>query len=387
MGSWMRTTLPLPNDPLTQSPPFPSQYSSRMAKRIGIVNSGGDCSGLNAVIASIVRAGVRMGYEFVGFERGWEGLLSPLRVRPLGLPEVAHISYLGGTILGTVNKGRFGAKQGQGDPRKIPDEILAEAKANVEATGCDGLIVIGGDGTLSGAMQLAETGVRLVGVPKTIDNDLNVTDRTFGFSTSCQIVVDALDRIHTTASSHGRVIFVETMGRHAGWIALRSGLAGGANAILLPEFPFEAKDLLRFLRERQRASGSSVVVVAEGVKIREEGAHRTRKDMEVHLGGAANLVMAAIEDMAEPDEFEMRGVVLGHTQRGGTPNSADRFLSKAYGVAAINAYDEGKFGTMVYYKNLTMMECPIAEAVGSLKRVTETDLEYRTCRQLGLFIH
>ena len=358
-----------------------------MGKRIGIVNSGGDCAGLNAVIASIVRAGVRMGYEFVGFERGWEGLLSPIRMRPLGLAEVAGISYLGGTVLGTVNKGRFGAKQGQGDPRKIPDEILQEAKANVEGTGCDGLIVIGGDGTLSGAMQLAEIGVNLVGVPKTIDNDLSVTDRTFGFSTSCQIVVDALDRIHTTASSHGRVIFVETMGRHAGWIALRSGLAGGANAILLPEFPFEMQELLDFLRSRQEHAGSSVVVVAEGVKIRDQGAGRTRKDMEVHLGGAANLVMDALEKISEKDEFEMRGVVLGHIQRGGTPNSADRMLSKAYGVAAINAYDAGEFGKMVYYKNLTMLTCPILDAVGTLKRVNEADLEYRTARQLGVFVH
>lgn len=358
-----------------------------MGKRIGIVNSGGDCAGLNAVIASIVRAGVRMGYEFVGFEKGWEGLLSPIKMRTLGLQEVAGISYLGGTILGTVNKGRFGAKQGAGDPRKIPQEILVEARQNVEATGCDGLIVIGGDGTLSGAMQLADMGVNLVGVPKTIDNDLSVTDRTFGFSTSCQIVVDALDRIHTTASSHGRVIFVETMGRHAGWIALRSGLAGGANAILLPEFPFEMRSLLDFLRERQQYAGSSVVVVAEGVKIRERGSGRHRQGMEIHLGGAANMVMAALEEMADPDEFEMRGVVLGHIQRGGTPNSADRMLSKAYGVAAINAYDAGEFGKMVYYKNLTMLTCPILEAVGTLKRVTEGDLEYRTARQLGVFLH
>ena len=358
-----------------------------MAKRIGIVNSGGDCAGLNAVIASIVRAGVRMGYEFLGFERGWEGLLSPVKSRPLGLSDVAHISSLGGTILGTVNRGRFGAKQGQGDPRRIPREILQEAKGNVEKTGCDGLIVIGGDGTLSGAMQLADAGVKLVGVPKTIDNDLSVTDRTFGFSTSCQIVVDALDRIHTTASSHGRVIFVETMGRHAGWIALRSGLAGGANVILLPEFPFDMRNLLGFLRDRHRNSGSSVIVVAEGVKIRGGASGRYRQGQEIHLGGAANMVMASLEEMAEKDEFEMRGVVLGHIQRGGTPNSADRMLSKAYGVAAINAYHEGEFGKMVYYKNLTMMTCPILQAVGTLKRVNEQDLEYRTARQLGVFIH
>lgn len=357
-----------------------------MSKRIGIVNSGGDCSGLNAVIASIVRAGVRMGYEFIGFERGWEGLLSPIKYRHLDLASVAGISYLGGTILGTVNRGRFGAKQGEGNARRIPMEVLKEAAANVEATGCDGLIVIGGDGTLSGAMQLAELGVRVVGVPKTIDNDLGITDRTFGFSTACQIVVDALDRIHTTASSHGRVIFVETMGRHAGWIALRSGLAGGANAILLPEFPFRMESLVDFLRERQAYAGSSVVVVAEGVRVRESIIGRAQQDREIHLGGAANMVMAELEALA-PGEFETRGVVLGHIQRGGTPNSADRFISKAYGVAAINAYDRGEFGKMVYYKNLDMQTVPIIEAVGTLKRVTENELEYRTARQLGVFIH
>lgn len=327
-----------------------------------------------------------MGYEFIGFERGWEGLLNPMKYRPLGIREVAGISYLGGTILGTVNKGRFGAKAGDGGQRRIPEEILLEAKTNLAATKCDGLIVIGGDGTLSGASQLAEHGVNIIGVPKTIDNDLGATDRTFGFSTAVQIVVDALDRIHTTASSHGRVIFVETMGRHAGWIALRAGLAGGANAILLPEFPFRVEDFVDFLHSRHSDTGSSVVMVAEGAKIRDQIVARGGGDTEYQLGGAANRLMDDIERIC-PGEFDMRGAVLGHIQRGGTPNAADRMLSKAYGVAAINAYDRGEFNRMVCYRSLGMTTVPISEAIATLKRVTPTELEYTTARQLGIFIH
>ncbi len=355
-------------------------------KRIGIINSGGDCAGLNAVIASAVKAGIGLGYEFIGFEKGWEGLLNPIKYRQLDLVAVRGISYLGGTILGTVNKGRFGAKAGSGDRRKIPDEILDEAYQNLQTIGCDGLIVIGGDGTLSGALQLAERGVNLVGVPKTIDNDLGATDRTFGFSTAVQIVVDALDRIHTTASSHGRVIFVETMGRHAGWIALRAGLAGGADAILLPEFPFSVEKFVEFLKNRHSDMGSSVVMVAEGAKIREQMVSRGGGESEVQLGGAANRLMDDVERLA-PGEFEMRGAVLGHIQRGGTPNAADRMLAKAYGVAAINAYDRGEFNRMVCYRSLGMESVPIIEAVGTLKRVTPDELEYFTARQLGVFIH
>jgi 6-phosphofructokinase len=355
-------------------------------KRVGIINSGGDCAGLNAVIASAVKAGISMGYEFIGFEKGWEGLLNPLHFRNLDLRTVAGLSYLGGTILGTVNKGRFGAKAGTGQSKRIPDEILAEAKANLEATGCDGLIVIGGDGTLTGASQLAELGVRIVGVPKTIDNDLGATDRTFGFSTAVQIVVDALDRIHTTASSHGRVIFVETMGRHTGWIALRAGLAGGANAILLPEFPFNVEDFVDFLHARHSDTGSSVVMVAEGAKIRDQIVGRSNEETEYQLGGAANRLMDDVEHIC-PGEFEMRGAVLGHIQRGGTPNAADRMLAKAYGVAAIEAYDRGEFDRMVCYRHLRMQTVPITEAISTLKRVTPSELEYQTAKRLGVFIH
>jgi len=355
-------------------------------KRIGIINSGGDCAGLNAVIAAAVKCGLLKGYQFLGFERGWEGLLNPIRYRDLDLNAVRGISYLGGTILGTVNRGRFGAKAGIGEKRQVPDEIIREAIANMKTLDCDGLIVIGGDGTLSGALQLAERGVRVIGVPKTIDNDLGATDRTFGFSTAAQVVVDALDRIHTTASSHNRVILVETMGRHAGWIALRAGLAGGADAILLPEFQFEVADFVNYLRVRYNTVGSSVVAVAEGARIADNHVSRVAGSGEVRLGGVVNRLMEEIDRLA-PDEFELRSVVLGHVQRGGTPNSADRALSKAYGVEAIRAYDRGEFGKMVSYSHLGMATVPLQDAVGQLKRVTKDSMEYQTARELGIFIH
>lgn len=356
-------------------------------KRIGILTSGGDCSGLNAVIASIVKVGVPLGCEFIGFVRGWEGVLSPMEYRPLGLDDVRGISHHGGTILKTTNRGRFGAKAGEGGVKRIPQEVLEEAKQNLDALGIEALIVIGGDGSLNGALQLAELGVNIVGVPKTIDNDLMATDRTFGFSTSVQVVTEALDRIHTTAASHNRILLVETMGRHAGWIALRPGLAGGADAILLPEFSFRLGALVEFLRYRQEKYGSSIVVVAEGAKINDQLVVREGfKASEVTLGGVSNHIMQAIE-AAAPGEFEMRGTVLGHVQRGGTPNSADRILAKAYGVGAIKAVLREDYGKMVAYQGQDVTTVPIADACGQLKLVTEDTMEYRTARDLGVFIH
>lgn len=355
-------------------------------KTVGILTSGGDCAGLNAVIASIVRAGTPMGYRFVGFERGWEGLLSPMCYRFLGIEEVRGISHLGGTILKTTNKGRFGAKVGAGGVRRIPDEVLQEAKANYDALGLDGLIVIGGDGSLSGALQLAEHGVNIIGVPKTIDNDLSGTDRTFGWSTAVQIVVDAIDRIHSTATSHDRVMFVETMGRHAGWIALRAGVAGGAHAILLPEFPFSINDFVEHLRMRKRHTGSTVVVVAEGAKLNESVIGRENQHGEVLLGGISTQLVNEVETLA-PEEFEMRVTVLGHVQRGGTPNAPDRTLAKGYGVAAIQAFHAGHYGHMVRYNCGEMDIVPISEACGQLKLVTPEVLDYQTAKALGVFIH
>lgn len=358
-----------------------------MVKKIGILNGGGDVQPLNAVIASIVKSGVKRGYEFVGFEKGWEGVLSPMLYRTLDQKSVRGISHVGGTILGTVNKGRFAAKKGEGEVNRIPDEILNEAKTNLEKVGVEALIVIGGDGTLTGALQLAEKGVNIVGVPKTIDNDLKSTDKTFGFSTAVDIATEALDRIHTTATSHDRVIFVEVMGRHAGWISLYSGLAGGADMILLPEIPFDYGKIIEYLRKRKETGyRASVVVVAEGAKAK-EGTLTIRENVdmaEVKLGGISNTIIHNIEQMA-PGEFELRSTILGHVQRGGTPNSEDRILAKQYGVAAVDAIEKGEFGKMVSLKGDQIVFVPIADAVEQLKLVTLDSLPLQTAKKIGVF--
>ncbi len=360
---------------------------SSSVQRIGIINGGGDCAGLNAVISSIVRAGIPMGYEFVGVMKGWEGMLDPTMLRSLSLRDVNGISHLGGTILRTTNKGRFAAKAGEGAMSKIPDEILDMVARNMDAHSIDALIVIGGDGTLTGALQFIEaTGKKVVGVPKTIDNDLKGTDRTFGFSSAVDIVRESMDRIRTTAASHERVFFVETMGRHTGWIALYGGVAGGADAILLPEFPFDLKDLVRFLKEDVARDFASVVVVAEGARI--GGTLSKRKEhkaVEVQLGGVSERLMAMVEEES-PNTFEMRNVVLGHTQRGGSPNAEDRILSRMYGVAALEAVRAGNFGSMVSLRQGKMMTVPIAEAVGELKKVTEEDPVFDAARKIGVYM-
>jgi 6-phosphofructokinase 1 len=363
--------------------------ASGTVKRIGILTGGGDCAGLNAVISSIVRAGEPMGYEFVGILKGWEGLLDPPMLTPLDTKGIRGISHIGGTILRTTNHGRFAAKVGQGGSSKIPDAILRRAARTMEDNGIDALIVIGGDGTLSGAQQLMETtGVKIVGVPKTIDNDIDGTERSFGFSSAVEIVREELNRIHTTAASHDRVMFVETMGRHAGWIALYGGVAGGANAILLPEFDFDPRDLTEFLRGRVKVGKlSSVIVVAEGVNIGGSVSTKKKHDKgaEAQLGGAADRLMAAVESLA-PGEFEMRSVVLGHTQRGGGPNAEDHILSRAYGVAAIEAVHAGEFGCMVSYRNGKISAVSIAQAIGKLKRVTPDDPVYVAAKKIGLYV-
>jgi len=355
--------------------------------RIGILTAGGDCAGLNAVIASAVKYGTRLGYEFVGFIRGWEGVLTPMEYIPLTPKSVGGITHTGGTILHTTNRGRFGAKKGTGEGRGIPKEILEEARTNLSSIGVDGLIVIGGDGSLSGARQLGEIGVNVIGVPKTIDNDLAATEQTFGFSTAVNVAVEALDRVHTTATSHDRVIFVEVMGRNAGWIALKAGLAGTADAILLPEFPFTLRGLVDFLRDRKARGGkSAIVVVAEGAKLGDKlAADGSGSGEEVHYGGIAHAIMAAVE-RAAPGEFEMRVNIVGHIQRGGTPNARDRNLAQAYGVAAIDAYHRGERSVMVSLNHSTITTVPLIDATSKLKMVDAGALELATAAKLGVFI-
>ena len=358
-------------------------------KKIGIINSGGDCAGLNAVISAVVKTGTPRGYEFIGFERGWEGLLDPLTYQELTLERVRGISHLDGTILRTANKGRFAGKVGSGDMSKIDPDILAMAKRNADQLDLDGLIVIGGDGTLSAATQLAKYGLKLVGVPKTIDNDLGATDKTFGFSTAVQVATDALDKIHTTATSHDRVFFVECMGRNAGWISLFAGVAGSANAILLPEFEFDLDHFLAYLRRRRELGKSSaIVVVSEGLRLGRHGqSHQAgARSSEKVLGGASENLMRTIESLA-PEEFEMRHVVLGHTQRGGSPMSQDRILAKRYGVEAMLAYERGETDVMIASRAGRMITVPIVEAVDTLKLVTRDTYEYQAAKMLGTYIN
>jgi 6-phosphofructokinase 1 len=357
-----------------------------MIKKVGIINSGGDAQGLNAVIASAVTAGKQKGIEFVGFIRGWEGILDKKYI-DLTTEEIQGISHLGGTILGTTNKGRFAAKVGDNQVARIPQEIIDQVIANLKELDIDGLIVIGGDGTLSAAYQLVEQGVPIVGVPKSIDNDLGSTDQTFGFNTAVDIVVESLDKIHTTATAHDRIFIVETMGRNAGWIALNSGLAGGADVILVPEIKFDYAKVVERLKQRKNSKKScTVIVVGEGAISKDEELTLKRGEAAgsmVKLAGASDRIMKRIEELA-PGEFEMRNVIIGHVQRGGSPDAFDRILSKSYGTRAIQALLDGKFGEVVIFKNNKFTTAPIMEAVKTLKVMKMDDEGVVTARQLGI---
>ena len=238
-----------------------------MTERIAIVTGGGDCPGLNAVIRAVVKAAALRGWESIGFLGGFEGMLEPVRLRPLDYREMGSLLYRGGTILGTSNRGRFAAKTGHGEARRVPDEVLQEAKRTFESLNLRGLVCIGGDGSLTIAQQLFETGVPVIGVPKTIDNDLSATLMTFGFESAVACAVDALDRLHSTAESHNRVMVLEVMGRYAGWIAAHAGIAGGADVILIPEIAFDYESVAAKVRGReQEGKRFTIVIVAEGAR-------------------------------------------------------------------------------------------------------------------------
>jgi len=354
------------------------------AKRIGVLTSGGDCPGLNAVIRGVVRAANKLNWEVIGFIDGYEGILSPVRYRVLDPRSTAGIMHLGGTILGTTNKGRFVAKRGHGEKASLDPSIIEETKETLEGLNIECLICIGGDGSLSTAQQLFEAGIPTIGVPKTIDNDIAATAITFGFDSAVACVVDSLDRLHTTAKSHKRVMVLEVMGRYAGWIALHGGLAGGADIILIPEIPFSFEAVAEFVKERE-ASGAftTMVVVAEGACPR-EGSY-TSKSMdasgEAKLGGIAAQVADEIEKRTGKDT---RSVVLGHLQRGGNPTSLDRILGTRFGVAAVELANAGKMGHMVSYQNYLIGDVPMAEAVQQLKRVQPDHQLVSTCREVGI---
>jgi 6-phosphofructokinase 1 len=326
--------------------------------RIGVLTGGGDCPGLNAVIRAIVRKGIEHhGHELVGFRYGWAGVLSGETV-PLTLDSTRGILHRGGTILGSSRTNVY--KEADGFER---------VRATLDRLGIDALIPIGGEDTLGVAGRLHEDGIDVVGVPKTIDNDLAGTDFTFGFQTAVQVATDAIDRLHTTAESHNRVMVCEVMGRHAGWIAVYSGIAGGADAILVPERPFDIEQVCGHLRRRHSAGRTfSIVVVSEGA-IPKDGEliteHQTADAFgHVRLGGIAVRLEKEIE---ERTGFETRMTILGHVQRGGTPNAYDRVLGTRFGVAAADAVADGDFGKMVALRGPAIERVPLAEALAEPK--------------------
>ena len=337
--------------------------------KIGILNGGGDCPGLNAVIHGVVGAADQLGWEVIGFRDGFEGLLPPGDYRVLKPEDTVGILKLGGTILGTTNKGHFAAKVGKGDVAKVPAPLVAKARRTLDNLGLHALIVVGGDGTLTTALQLYQEGWPIVGVPKTIDNDLGATAMTFGFNSAVEIVVDSLDRLHSTAESHKRVMVLEVMGRHAGWIALWGGIAGGANVILLPEIPFNLEKIASFIKQRDaRGHHSTLVVVAEGARMPGGGLVTldANRGGEVRLGGIGEQVAAALGELTGKDT---RACTLGHLQRGGAPTSLDRILAMRFGVMAVKLAAENAFGRMVTYQAYHVGSVPIEEAVHQLKLV------------------
>ena len=327
--------------------------------RIGVLTGGGDCPGLNAVIRGVVRKGVEAhGWEVLGFRNGWQGPIENL-TRPIGLADVEDILTRGGTILGSSRTNPYKVEGGV-------DKIRQVLKDN----GVDALIAIGGEDTLGVAKRLTDDGIGVVGVPKTIDNDLGATDYTFGFDTAVHIATEAIDRLRTTAESHHRALVVEVMGRHAGWIALHSGLAGGANVILVPERPFSVEKVVEWVERRFERQYAPIIVVAEGA-IPEGGAevlHSGEKDAfgHVRLGGVGTWLA---EEIAARTSKESRAVVLGHVQRGGIPTAYDRVLATRFGLHAVDAVAEGDFGVMVALKGTDIVRVKLAEATAELKTV------------------
>jgi len=327
--------------------------------RIGVLTGGGDCPGLNAVIRAVVRKGVEVhGWDIVGFRNGWQGPIEGL-TKSIGLGDVEDILTRGGTILGSSRTNPYKV---DGGVDKIREVLAAE--------GVDALIAIGGEDTLGVAKRLTDDGIGVVGVPKTIDNDLGATDYTFGFDTAVHIATESIDRLRTTAESHHRALVVEVMGRHAGWIALHSGLAGGANVILVPERPFSVEKVVSWVERRFEKQYAPIIVVAEGA-VPEGGAevlHSGEKDAfgHVRLGGVGTWLA---EEIAQRTGKESRAVVLGHTQRGGIPTAYDRVLATRFGLHAADAVADGDFGVMVALRGTEIVRVKLSEATAELKTV------------------
>ena len=353
---------------------------------IGILNAGGDCPGLNAVIEGAVGAATARGWVVYGFYDGFEGLLSTPedeRWRILTPANCLNIRSQGGTILGTVNKGNFTVKSGVDGRMQIAQSVLDRSRETVERLGLSALIIVGGDGSQTIGLELQQIGLPIVGVPKTIDNDLGSTDYTFGFWTAVSVVSNALDRLRTTAVSHQRMMIVEVMGRHAGWIALYGGIAGGADVILIPEIEFKLEEIVRKV-ELLKALGQReiLLVVSEGAKI---GGKLLTLDEEtkgeVRLGGIASFLSTKLETITG---IETRYCVLGHVQRGGSPIPFDRILGVRCGSKAIDLIDEGKFGETVALLRNEIVSMPIADAVRSLHLVDGNSQLVEAAKEIGI---
>ena len=362
-----------------------SVVAEKKIKRIGILTGGGDCPGLNAVIRSVAKSAIdEHGINVIGIEDGFEGFVEG-RMREITSMDVSGILGLGGTILGTSNKG---------DPFHYPSDGIKgieivdasmRTMKHYKGWGLDCLIATGGDGTMHISKKLGEMGMNIIGVPKTIDNDLDATDQTFGFDTAMSIATEAIDRLHTTASSHHRVMVIEVMGRYAGWIALEAGLAGGADVILIPEIPFKWQSVFDKVIERStHGKRFSIICVAEGAKAADEGAVVKETDVKrtdpIRFGGIGEHVASRI---TADTGLETRVTVLGHLQRGGSPTAYDRILSTRYGTKAVELAVQGKFGYMVCLRGLRVMSVPISEAVAQQRLVPEDGELVRTARAVG----
>jgi len=352
--------------------------------KIGVLTSGADCPGSNAVIRATVASAHALGWAVLGFIGGYEGLLFPINYIPLTIENTEGITATGGTILGTTSNGHFVARSDSGEKIPIPQRLIDEAKKTFLKLGLHALICIGGDNTLTTAEQLFQNGVPVVGVPKTIDNDLSATAWTFGFDSAVQCVVDALDRLRTTAASHKRVLVLQVMGRTSGWIALYGGFAGGADVILIPEIPFSYERLCAHVAKRMSGGeASTLIVVSEGAEPTGGGdltAHGPTR-ANIHPGGIGARVA---REIMERTGQETRAVVLGHLQRGGAPSVNDRILGIRFGVGAVHLIQEKKFGHMLSYLNYQTGVVPIKEAIGHLKYVPPEGQVVRTAMAVGI---
>lgn len=356
-------------------------------KKIALLTGGGDCPGLNAVIRAATRTAIlKYGYEVIGYKFGYRGLYNNDYIN-LDLDTTSGILHRGGTILYSSNKDNLFDYLVEEDGKMVKKDVSDVAVENLKKAGVDVLVVIGGDGTLTSARDFARKGVKVIGVPKTIDNDLASTDVTFGFNTAVGVATEALDRLHTTAESHHRIMILEVMGRNAGWIALESGIAGSADVILLPEIPYDIDKVVEKIRDRKKKGKVfSIIVVAEGARSK-DGDVVISKIVEdspdpVRLGGIANKLALDLERLIK--DHEIRSTVLGHIQRGGTTSTYDRVLSTKYGVAAVDLINENKFGNMVCLKGNELSYDSLENVIGKTKNVDPNGELVRVARSIGI---